>query len=122
MTDHLTPKAPRVAVLLATYNGGRYIAEFLDSLLAQTLLPACVYVRDDGSRDDTLAIVARYQGRLAINVLPAGPRLGPGLSFMTLLQAASPDYDLFAFADQDDRWLAPKLARASAALARAIAA
>lgn len=107
---------PRVAVLLATYNGAKYIAEFLDSLIAQTEKNIVLYVRDDGSSDDTLAIVAAYADRLPTVVLPTERRLGPGHSFLTLLRAAADDCSYFAFADQDDRWLPTKVERARTAL------
>jgi len=107
---------PRIAVLLATFNGGRYIAEFLDSLVAQTETGFVLYVRDDGSSDDTLAIVASYASRLSIVVVPSERRLGPAHSFLTLLRAAPEECMYFAFADQDDRWLPTKLERACVSL------
>jgi glycosyltransferase involved in cell wall biosynthesis len=117
MNNEANSSSSKIAVLLATYNGGKYIAEFLDSLIAQSAKNIVLYVRDDGSSDDTLAIVAAYATRLPIVVLPTERRLGPGHSFLTLLRAAAEDCAYFAFADQDDRWLPGKLERACNALA-----
>lgn len=106
----------RVEILLATYNGARYLPEQLDSLIAQTHRPLSLVVRDDGSSDDTPAIVAAYADRLPLRVLPGG-HLGVRRAFFALLAAADPAADYVAFCDQDDVWHADKLARAVAALA-----
>lgn len=108
---------PRVEILLATYNGARYLPEQLDSLISQTHRPLSLVVRDDGSTDETLAVVARYADRLPLRVLPGG-HLGVRRSFFALLAAADPAADYVAFCDQDDVWHEDKLARAVAALAR----
>ena len=54
---------PRVSVLMAVYNGDRYLAEALDSLLAQTLTDFELVVVDDASTDGTAAILDDYAGR-----------------------------------------------------------
>jgi len=106
-----------IAVLLATYNGSRFLAKFLDSLVAQTLKSFVVYVRDDGSSDGSLDIVESYASRLEIVVLRSEKRrLGAALSFLALLREAGDGYEYYAFADQDDNWNEDKLRRASAAL------
>ena len=47
-----------VAILLSTYNGQLYLKEQIDSLLDQTYKNWCLFVRDDGSSDDTLQIIS----------------------------------------------------------------
>jgi glycosyltransferase involved in cell wall biosynthesis len=115
---------PRVAILLSTYNGARFLREQLDSLLTQTHDSWTLYWRDDGSRDHTVRLLEAFASRAGqgrcVRVDACGGRLRPTASFMTLLRAASPglsDGDLVAFADQDDVWLPHKLARGAAALA-----
>jgi glycosyltransferase involved in cell wall biosynthesis len=108
--------APRVEILLATYNGARYLPAQLDSLIAQTLPPARVLARDDGSTDATLAMLDGYRDRLPLRRL-AGGHLGVRRAFFALLGAVAADSDYAAFADQDDVWLPAKLERAVAALA-----
>lgn len=51
---------PHVNILLATYNGSKYLKEQLDSLLAQSYPNITIYIRDDGSTDDTIAILKKY--------------------------------------------------------------
>ncbi len=112
---------PRVAVLLATYNGARFLPAQLESLAAQTMADWVLYWRDDGSTDDTTAVMQQFAagagaGR-CVQVEATPGRLGPTGNFMALLRAVA-DADAVAFADQDDVWLPDKLALGLAALER----
>ena len=49
-----------VSVAMATYNGAAYLARQLDDLAAQSILPAELVICDDGSTDNTLAILERF--------------------------------------------------------------
>ena len=107
----------RVTVLLATYNGERYLKEQLDSLAAQTVPDLDVIAADDGSSDATLDILERAKsgwtkGRFEIT---HGPRKGFAENFRFLAQRADPT-DFLAFCDQDDVWEADKLEAAISAL------
>lgn len=109
---------PVVAVLLSTYNGAAFLPEQLQSLRQQTGVEARLHARDDGSRDETCAILrdhARYWPELA--GLASSGNLGATQSFLELLRTAPEDADYFAFCDQDDVWQPDKLARAVAAIA-----
>jgi len=109
---------PHVQILLASYNGAAYLPAQLRSLAAQQGVEWSLFWRDDGSTDETIAILNEFAtahpGRVAR--LSGGGRLGAGASFMRLL-AEAPAADFYAFMDQDDVWLPGKLARATAALA-----
>lgn len=114
----------RVVVLLATYNGAQYLRSQLDSLLTQTHGNWILYWRDDGSNDDTVAILTEFTAligaRRCVRVREPSGRLGPAGSFMALLRAAVPALDAadcVAYVDQDDVWLPDKLTRGFAALA-----
>lgn len=110
--------SPRIAVLVSTYNGERFLAAQLDSLAAQRDVEVQLFARDDGSDDGTLAILARYADRWPALARPLnGSNLGPAASFLALLTAAPEGFDAYAFCDQDDQWLPDKLARAADALA-----
>lgn len=100
---------PSVSVALATYNGARFLQEQLDSLAAQTRLPDELVVSDDGSTDDTLAIVRRFgeSAPFAVRVLAKDARLGFADNF--LHAAGECRGDFVAFCDQDDVWLPDKL-------------
>ena len=50
----------KVAILLSTYNGGRFLAEQLNSLVSQSFEDFKVYIRDDGSSDNAKEIIERF--------------------------------------------------------------
>jgi glycosyltransferase involved in cell wall biosynthesis len=99
----------RISVVMATYNGARYLREQLDSLAAQTMLPAELVVRDDGSTDETVEIVAEFArtSPFPTRMLESDGRLGYGDNFLQAADAATGK--LIAFCDQDDVWLDRKL-------------
>lgn len=105
---------PKVAVLLPTFNGGRFIEQQLDSILAQTVTDLVVVTRDDGSSDQTCAIVERYAqqwpGKFHL-VAGAGQNLGPSGNFSFLMQYALDNMESLGLdsaylllCDQDDVW------------------
>lgn len=99
----------KVAVLLSTYNGEKYLKELLDSVFAQKGVEVSVIVRDDGSSDGTVAILKQY-GKQHSLYLIQGDNIGYKKSFWSLLKEASRiGADYYAFADQDDIWLPQKL-------------
>lgn len=101
-----------IAILLATFNGSRFLREQLDSLFRQTCSDFIVYVRDDGSTDDTCAIVRQYVARHPKQIVLCEDDVrhrGPKESFAWLLGHAEADY--YMFCDQDDVWLETKVAR-----------
>ncbi|WP_336951849.1 glycosyltransferase family 2 protein [Sphingobium aromaticivastans] len=108
-----TLKLPSVAVLLSTYNGAEFLQAQLESLRTQEGVLVRLYARDDGSSDDTRAILRRC-GEIwpDLNEVPCGPNLGAAASFLQLLRTAPEEVDYYAFCDQDDVWLPNKLARA----------
>lgn len=113
-------KLPRVLVLLATFNGARWLDEQLDSIFAQQRVDVKILAADDGSTDGTVALIEqRAAGHLAAPVLlGAGRQLGAAGNFLRLLREAPLDgFDLIALADQDDIWLSERLAKAVAQLA-----
>jgi glycosyltransferase involved in cell wall biosynthesis len=97
---------------MSTFNGAAHLGEQLDSILAQgTPGPLQLLVRDDGSTDHTLELLTqRSDPRIELH---EGRNLGVKASFLWLLERArSRTWDYLALADQDDVWLAGKLARA----------
>ncbi|MEB3220771.1 MAG: glycosyltransferase family 2 protein [Candidatus Sericytochromatia bacterium] len=101
----------RVQILLSTYNGERYLADQLDSLIAQTHPDWRLLVRDDGSSDGTVAVLARYAAQDARIRYHVGPHLGIVGSYTALVEAAPAGEDAYAWCDQDDVWCEDKLAR-----------
>lgn len=101
-----------VTILLATYNGEKYLGELLDSLLRQTHRDMEIIVRDDCSEDATPTIIAEYQAEFAdkIRVLdsaePSGSATG---NFFELMGADGLRGEYFMFCDQDDVWMPDKV-------------
>lgn len=108
----------KVAVLLATYNGAWALAAQLHSYTSQTHPPALVLVSDDGSSDDTRAIVEAFaQAHPAIALrFVDGPRKGAAQNFLSLLRQVPDWIDCAALSDQDDVWLPEKLEAGVSAL------
>ena len=105
----------RLAVLMSSYNGEKFIARQLDSILAQEGdFTLDIIVRDDGSADTTRDILQAYAdaGKLRWYT---GENLKPAKSFLDLLYQ-NPGYDFYAFADQDDYWYPEKLQTALSAI------
>lgn len=100
----------QIAVLLATYNGARFLKEQLESLFRQSCEDFHLFVRDDGSTDDTLKILAAFMqahpGRITL-VNDGEQHCGAAQSFMRLLREVESDY--YMFCDQDDFWHATKI-------------
>ena len=105
------------AVLLATYNGEKYITEFLDSLDQQSYQDFMLIVCDDGSSDATLSILNSYSYKLSITILNSTQRLGAARNFMKLLVDSGDNFEYYFFADQDDYWHPYKIERALIKLA-----
>ena len=102
----------KIQILLSTYNGEKFLAQQLDSLLEQDYPEFTILIRDDGSSDKTCDILSDYQSNHSkIKVVFAG-NIGVTRSYYELLRQASAD--LFALCDQDDVWLPGKLSRAVA--------
>ena len=102
----------KIAVLLSTYNGDRWLPQFLSSLRAQTR-PIQLLWRDDGSQDGTVAVVREFHGLDLVELDHGEPGCNTGAcaSFAVIMeQALTTDSDLFLFADQDDVWAPTKVA------------
>lgn len=107
----------KVAVLISSYNGEKYLKEQLDSILRQTYQNIEIVIRDDGSKDETAEIIKSYQKEHDNIILQEGENLGFLKSFFKLLEFENADY--FAFCDQDDVWLENKIELAVQALNQA---
>ena len=108
----LTLKLPKVAVLLATYNGADYLTEQLDSIFSQIGVSVTVYARDDGSTDTTVSILESYENESERLILLKGIA-GGGSAAQNfkeiILSVDANEYSCVCFADQDDIWLPEKI-------------
>jgi glycosyltransferase involved in cell wall biosynthesis len=105
----------KISIALATYNGARHLEEQLRSLAAQTLLPYELVATDDGSTDDTLAILRRFAAisPFAVRIYSNPQRLGYSANFLHAVSLCKGDW--IALCDQDDVWLADKLRKIASA-------
>ncbi|MEH6452515.1 MULTISPECIES: glycosyltransferase [Pseudomonas] len=106
---------PKVAVLLAAYNGMRWIEEQLNTILYQTDVKLTVFISIDPSTDGTELWCHSYAADNSnVYVLPsAGKFGGAALNFFRLFRDVDiSSFDYVALSDQDDRWHSDKLSRA----------
>jgi glycosyltransferase involved in cell wall biosynthesis len=111
-------KSPKVAILLCTYQGQKYLQAQLDSFVAQTHSNWELWVSDDGSMDGTHDILdqaTKVWGKQKISI-HNGPKEGFCANFLSLTNKADIEADYYAYSDQDDVWVPEKLERALAAL------
>ncbi len=104
---------------MSTFNGQEFLSAQLDSILAQQGVgELCIYIRDDGSTDNTIKIITDYQAKYNNIFLDRGVNIGAYASFFQLLKDIKllDMGDIYLFADQDDFWLPKKIQRSYAAL------
>lgn len=103
---------PSISIALATLNGERFLRAQLESLTNQTVRPSEVIVCDDGSHDQTTAILREF-ARVApfpVSIFQNKKKLGYRKNFMLAAQKCTGD--LISFCDQDDVWHPTKLQQA----------
>ena len=108
----------KVAIIMSTYNGEKFLREQIDSILLQENVDIRLFIRDDGSKDNTTKIINEYS-KENDNVIFWNKdcilNLGIRDSFLSLLKDVYEKYadiEYFAFADQDDVWNPKKLSTA----------
>lgn len=117
--DVVSSSAPKVAVVLAAYNGADYIVKQLDSILQQERVTLHVFISVDRSSDGTESLLAKWTlSEPRLTLLPYGQCFGgAGPNFYRLLRAIDlTGFDYLSFADQDDLWHPDKLWRAHCVL------
>ena len=103
----------KVLVLMASYNGERYIREQLDSIIAQDYENWELVIQDDGSTDGTLEIIQEYCNKESRITLFKNESQyhGPYYNFHLLNNRFKgvPGYDFYMYSDQDDIWFPNKI-------------
>lgn len=100
---------PKIDILLATYNGEKYLEEQLESIINQTFKEWKLYIRDDGSKDKTNEILKKYREKdKRIEILKDGlGNIGVAKNFEILMKNSTAEYIMFC--DQDDVWKNQKM-------------
>lgn len=98
----------QIDILLATYNGEKYLREQLDSILNQTYQNIQLIISDDCSKDDTRKILKEYENRdNRIKVYHQNENIGCIKNFEFLLKQVKSD--IYMLSDQDDIWMPEKI-------------
>ena len=100
----MTPKSqPDISVIIPAFNRAHTLPKALDSVLSQTLKPREIIVVDDGSTDETNAVLANYPGLCIIS------QDNRGVSAARNVGIEKAGGEWLAFLDSDDEWLKEKL-------------
>lgn len=105
----------RISVVIATYNGEKYLDQQIQSVLGQTLKPDEIIVCDDCSTDGTVSILEKYRQQGQLNYFVNASNLGVIENFKKGVSLARPG-NYIALCDQDDEWMPDKLERSAALL------
>lgn len=99
----------KIAILMATYNGEKYICQQIDSILSQTCKDWELYIHDDGSTDNTIAAVENYVEKYPdkIHLIDGKSTGGAKYNFFYLFGQVEAPY--YMTCDQDDVWLDKKI-------------
>lgn len=111
MSALVSEKKPSILVMMATYNGEKYVAAQIESILAQSDVDVHLLISDDCSTDSTYYIcqsLERRYGNVAVRRNERNKRVAR--NFIDMLYGVDAfEYDYFAFSDQDDYWMPNKL-------------
>lgn len=98
-----TQKQPLVSIVVATYNGERFLREQLDSIIGQSYSNLEIIIQDDGSSDATMTVLETYKKRdQRVQLFQNKKKLGINKNFFDLIAKSTGEY--IAISDQDDIW------------------
>lgn len=106
-----------ISVVCPTFNSAQFIERTLESIVRQTRLPDEVVISDDGSRDDTLAVVEHFVAESGAGIswhILRNEHRGPGATRNAGIREASGEW--IAFLDSDDLWEEKKIERITEAI------
>lgn len=107
----------KILVILASYNGAKYIEEQMDSILNQESVSLDIMVFDDCSTDNTIEVLNKYKLNANVSIYKREKGTGNApRNFLDAIQSLSDkfvnSYDFVAFSDQDDIWFPNKMCEA----------
>lgn len=104
-----------IAICMAVYNGQNYLGDQLESIVKQTYSNWILFIRDDGSNDNSLSIINEYIRNYPEKIIfinkKESDKGGPKENFANILSWVNKNYNFnyFMFADQDDYWMETKV-------------
>ncbi len=108
-------RLPNVAVLMATYNGEKFLEEQVESIQAQESVNVYLYIRDDNSSDNTVELILKMKEKYTnIFLLDSiAPQLRVTKNFYSIVRDTNlTEMEYMAYSDQDDIWMKNKLSEA----------
>lgn len=108
-----------IDILLATYNGEKYLSEQIESIFDQTFVDWKLLIHDDGSKDNTVSIIKAYQEKYPEKIIFLDDKMQTGgakNNFSYLLEYSNAEYIMFC--DQDDVWFRDKIESTYTAMKR----
>lgn len=98
-----------IDILMATYNGEKYLRKQLESIFQQTLKNFFLIISDDNSEDETLNILEEFKKKYPekIKIINNRKNVGHCYNFLNLIKESKNDYVMFC--DQDDIWEVDKI-------------
>lgn len=100
-----------VAVIMASYNGEKYLAEQIESILASSFSDFELFIYDDGSKDNTVNIVRAYEKQYPGKIHLHQNEVNLGVTLNFLEAVARTDREYIMLCDQDDVWKPDKIAK-----------
>lgn len=113
----------RILVILASYNGGKYIKEQIESIIQQEGVDVEIKIFDDVSKDNTVHVIESFYNNERVQLIENSSATGSAANnFFSAIKFLEDEilnqYEYVAFADQDDIWLPNKLKAATDVLER----
>ena len=99
----------KIAILMATYNGEKYICQQIDSILSQTCKDWELYIHDDGSTDNTIAVVESYVEKYPNKIHLIDDKSTGGAKYNFFYMFGQVEAPYYMTCDQDDVWLDKKI-------------
>lgn len=99
----------KVSIVVATYNGEKFIEEQLNSFVNQTIMPDEIVISDDNSTDSTIAICNEFKNRTSVEVKIFNNEGYHGVTGNFENAAKNATGDIVFFSDQDDVWYENKI-------------
>lgn len=109
-------KKKRVAILMATFNGEKWLKSQINSILKQKNVQIKIFIRDDKSTDNTIKTIKKFKNKNISFRSSKENQRSASLNFLKLILQANENYDFYAFSDQDDVWEKNKISRAIEAM------